>query len=178
MVFLSFFLIRKICAQRTNNFYSDNMIKDSVIQVVEPWLEERGFFLVDCKISTDNVISIEFESYKASVNIDDCSALSAFVESQFDREEEDFSLEVSSAGIGYPFKVKAQWLKLIGKDVEVRLKDGRKFVGVLQSVGDNDFCVNVLRKVKPEGAKRPVQMEVDETYTYEEVKSVAQHIDF
>ncbi len=154
------------------------MLKDSVVQVVAPWLEERGFFLVDCRISADNVISVEFESQKASVTIDDCTALSAFIESNFDREEEDYSLEVSSAGIGQPFKVKGQYLKQIGKAVEVRLKDGRKFVGVLQTVGETDFCVNVMRKVKPEGAKRPVQMAMDETYFYEETKSVAQYIDF
>lgn len=154
------------------------MNKDAVNQVVGPWLEERGFFLVDCTVSSDNVVAIEFESYKGSVNIDDCSDLSNFFETQFDREQEDYSLEVSSAGIGQPFKVKAQWLKHIGNDVEVRLKNGQKFIGVLQSAGDESFCVNVLRKVKEEGSKRPVQKVVEETYPYSEAKSVAQYIEF
>ncbi len=152
--------------------------KEAVKQTVEEWMKANGFFLVDLKIGNDNLISIEMESEKTSVDIDDCAALSQFFESRFDREVEDYSLEVSSAGIGYPFKVTKQYLKHIGKDVEVSLRNGKRFTGVLESADENGFTVNVVRKVKEEGAKRPIEKAFSEHYLYEESNSVRYHLVF
>ncbi len=152
--------------------------KETLRQTAEQWMGEKGFFLVDLKVGSDNRISIEMETERGSVDIDDCAALNDFIESRFDRDVEDYSLEISSAGLGQPFKVRKQYLKCIGQDVEVSLKDGHRFVGILQAVNDDSFCVNVIRKVKPEGAKRPVSQAMDETYRYEEVNSVCYHLEF
>ena len=152
--------------------------KETVRQIVEEWTQANGFFPVDVKVGADNLISVEIESERGSVNIDDCAALNGFIEARLDREAEDYSLEISSAGIGQPFKVHRQYVKFIGKDVEVSLRDGRRFVGVLLSVDDASFTVNVMRKVKPEGAKRPLMQPFDETYRFDEVNSVCYHLEF
>lgn len=153
--------------------------KETVRQIVEAWIEEAGdFFPVDLKVAAGNLISIEIESERGSVNIDDCAALNNYIEARLNREEEDYSLEISSAGIGQPFKVYRQFVKHIGKDVEVSLRNGQRFVGVLQSADEASFCVNVMRKVKPEGAKRPVMQPFDEVYRIDEVNSICYHLDF
>jgi ribosome maturation factor RimP len=104
--------------------------------------------------------------------------LSRFIESKLDREEEDYELEVGSAGIGQPFKVLQQYLIHIGKDVEVLTKEGKKLEGVLKEADETSFVVTVQKKVKPEGAKRPKLVDEDVTFMYEEIKYTKYLISF
>lgn len=152
--------------------------KETVIQIVEEWMEETPFFLVDVKISPDNDIEVEFESESEEICIDDCVSLSKFLEEKLDREKDDFSLEVGSAGLGQPFKVFKQYIIHIGEEVEVITKAGQKFSGVLKDAVESAFTVTVVRKTKIEGSKKTLSMEVDETYAYTDVKSVKYLIRF
>ena len=110
--------------------------------------------------------------------IDDCVELSRFIESKLDREEEDYELEVGSAGIGQPFKVLQQYLIHIGKEVEVLTKEGKKLEGVLKEADENHFVVTIQKKVKLEGAKRPKLVDEDVTFTFEEIKYTKYLISF
>jgi ribosome maturation factor RimP len=84
------------------------MIEKSVIKtLVDQWLEGKDYFLVDIAISSDNKIVVEID-HADGVWIDDCVELSRFIEERLDRDEEDFELEVGSAGLGQPFKVERQ----------------------------------------------------------------------
>ena len=87
-----------------------------------------------------------------------------------DRDVEDYELEVGSAGITSPFKVLRQYVKNIGNEVEMLLKNGSKLTGVLKSADENGVVVSVEKKVKPEGAKRKVTVVEDESYTFDEIK--------
>ena len=135
-------------------------------------------FLVDVAISADNHIVVEIDSYEGSVSIDNCVAITRAVEQAFDRDKEDYELEVGSAGLTSPFKVKAQYEKNIGNDVEVLTAQGVKLKGVLSEVGDDTFTIKVAKKVKPEGAKRPVIVEEDVTIKYSETKYTKYLIQF
>lgn len=135
-------------------------------------------FLVDVAISADNHIVVEIDSYEGSVSIDDCVAITRAVEQAFDRDKDDYELEVGSAGLTSPFKVKAQYEKNIGNDVEVLTAQGAKLKGVLSEVGDDTFTIKVAKKVKPEGAKRPVIVEEDVTIKYSETKYTKYLIQF
>ncbi len=77
-----------------------NLVKN----IVEEWLQGKEYFLVDVSVSLDDKIVVEID-HAEGVWIEDCVALSRFIESKLNREEEDFELEVGSAGIGQPFKV-------------------------------------------------------------------------
>ena len=95
------------------------MIDRNVVSgIVNEWLEDKDYFLVDVSVSPDDKIVVEID-HAEGVWIDDCVELSRFIESKLDREEEDYELEVGSAGIGEPFKVLQQYLIHIGKEVEV-----------------------------------------------------------
>ncbi len=154
------------------------MIDKNVVRtIVEEWLEGKDYFLVDVEISTDNRIVVEID-HADGVWIEDCVELSKFIEERLNRDEEDFELEVGSAGLGQPFKVAQQYVNFIGKEVEVLGADGKKVQGILKSVDGNDFVVGVQEKVHVEGKKRPVMQEVEHTYRMDEVKYTKYLINF
>ena len=151
--------------------------KKTVSQIVEEWLEGKDYFLVEVTVSPDDKIVVEID-HAEGVWIEDCVELSRFIESKLNREEEDYELEVGSAGIGRPFKVLQQDYNHVGSDVEVLTKDGRKLTGVLKDADEEKFVVAVQKKVKVEGAKRPKLMEEDETFRYDEIKYTKYLISF
>ena len=88
--------------------------KAKLIDVINASIEGSELFLVDVTVSRDNNIVVEIDSME-SVSIDDCASLTKAIENNFDREVEDYELEVGSAGLTSPFKVKKQYEK--GKDI-------------------------------------------------------------
>ena len=151
--------------------------KNVVKKLVEEWLEDKEYFLVDIQLSPDSRIVIEID-HADGVWIEDCVELSKFIEEHLSRDEEDYELEVGSAGLGQPFKVPQQYINFIGKEVEVLDKEGRKVKGILKSVEGDDFVVSVNEKVQVEGKKRPVKMDVDHAYNRNEVKYTKYIISF
>ena len=143
--------------------------KNVVRKLVEEWLTGKEYFLVDVEVSPDDRIVVEID-HADGVWIEDCVQLSRFIEDHLSREEEDYELEVGSAGLGQPFKVPQQYMIFVGKEVEVLDADGKKHKGVLKAVDGNDFTVTVREKVKKEGAKRPVMMDVDKHFEMDKVK--------
>lgn len=112
--------------------------KQIVTRIVEDWLEGKDYFLVDVSVSPDDKIVVEID-HADGVWIDDCVDLSRFIESKLNREEEDYELEVGSAGIGQPFKVLKQYLIHIGKEVEVMDASGKKWTGMLAGADENSL---------------------------------------
>ena len=154
------------------------MIDRNVVSgIVNEWLEDKDYFLVDVSVSPDDKIVVEID-HAEGVWIDDCVELSRFIESKLDREEEDYELEVGSAGIGQPFKVLQQYLIHIGKEVEVLTREGKKLEGVLKDANEENMTVTIQKKVKLEGSKRPKMVEEDVTYKYDEIKYTKYLISF
>ena len=151
--------------------------KNVVRDLVEEWLKGKEYFLVDVEISPDDRIVVEID-HADGVWIEDCVELSRYIEDRLDRDEEDYELEVGSAGLGQPFKVPQQYVNFIGKNVEVIDNEGKKVKGVLKSVDGNDFTVTVSEKVRQEGKKRPVMTDVDHTYQMDNVKYTKYLISF
>ncbi|WP_294627538.1 ribosome assembly cofactor RimP [uncultured Bacteroides sp.] len=151
--------------------------KKTVCQIVEEWLEGKDYFLVEVTVSPDDKIVVEID-HAEGVWIEDCVELSRYIESRLNREEEDYELEVGSAGIGQPFKVLQQYYIHIGQEVEVLTKGGQKLAGTLKSADEEKFTVSVQKKVKMEGEKRPKLVEEDETFTYEQIKYTKYLISF
>lgn len=151
--------------------------KNVVKNLVEEWLQDKEYFLVSIETSPDDRIVVEID-HADGVWIEDCVALSKYIEDHLNRDEEDYELEVGSAGLGQPFKVPQQYINFIGKEVEVLDADGKKVKGILKAVEGNDFTVGVEEKVKIEGKKRPVKQEVDHVYQMDKVKYTKYIISF
>ncbi|MDL2223723.1 ribosome assembly cofactor RimP [Bacteroidales bacterium OttesenSCG-928-M06] len=145
--------------------------KKTVIEIVESYLTESGPYLVDVEVKPDNRIVVDIDSdNEKSVSIEDCIALTKHIESKLDREVEDYELEVGSVGLSQPFKVLRQYKKNIGNEVEVLLKDGKKYSGVLKDADTDRIILTVEKQIKPEGAKRKVTVEEDLLFHYHEIK--------
>lgn len=160
-------------------FIYDMIDKQKLYQTVEAAIANTDAFIVDITVSADNNIKVDLDS-PTGVDLDACVDITRKIEAEFDRDVEDYALEVGSAGLTAPFKVVGQYLKNIGNQVEVLTRDGRKLRGVLKSVAPDcsEFVLTVSKKVKEPGAKRPVMKEEDETIATANTKDVRYYIDF
>ena len=159
-------------------FNTYEMIDKNVVKsLVDQWLEGKDYFLVDIEISPDDRIVVEID-HADGVWIEDCVELSRYIEDRLSRDEEDYELEVGSAGLGQPFKVAQQYVNFTGKEVEVLDADGKKYRGILKGTDGENFTVTVQEKVKKEGAKRPVIENVDHQFQMDKVKYTKYLISF
>jgi ribosome maturation factor RimP len=116
--------------------------EERVIELVQQHIQGSDIFLVEAVVKPGNLIRVHVDRLEG-ITIEECAKLSRFLNEQMDREVEDFSLEVSSPGVGTPFKVKQQYEKNIGRTIEVRLRDGERQEGRLDQVADNAIILNV-----------------------------------
>lgn len=145
-------------------------IKDEIVA--------RGFFIVEINVSSDNDIELTVESEKGIVTLDDCVEISRLFEERFDREKEDYSLTVTSAGLDRPFKVTGQYIKAIGSKVEVSLKGGKKFIATLTGADEEGIDVHYTAREAVEGKKKKELVEHDERIGMDMVNSVRPYIEF
>ena len=138
----------------------------------------RGCFLVDVSVSKDNDIVLTVESESGTIELDDCVSLSRYFETKFDREVEDYSLTVSSAGLDQPFKVLKQFIKAVGTKVEVSLKGGRKMVAELVEADEEGVSLKYSVKEAVEGKKKKELVEHLDRFTMEQINSVRPYIEF
>ncbi len=151
---------------------------EALSNTIANYLTENGLFLVDIEISKDNDITIAVESRESDVKIDNCIDIDRIVSGVFDRDVEDYSLTVTSAGLDQPFKVLDQYLKFTGSEVEVVIKGGGKVKGILSKADEAGFEITTSKMVKVEGSKKKVQQDTVTPYTYDGIKSCKPVINF
>ena len=151
--------------------------KAALAATLEKGMEGTDLFLVDLKVDKDNRITVEIDSDTA-VDIDECIRLTQLVESEFSRDVEDYELEIGSAGLTTPLRLPRQYAKNVGNNMEVLTADGKKLKGRLTAADDNGFTLAIEKKVKPEGAKRPVVVEEEQHFDYNEIKYTKYIIEF
>jgi len=116
--------------------------KSKIIRLTEEHLKDTDRYVVDLQIKSGNIIQL-FIDGENPVNIEECIALSRHLESNLDRETEDFELNVSSAGLDQPFKVFKQYVKNLHKEVSVLLADGKKYTGILTEANKNEIALEI-----------------------------------
>ena len=134
------------------------MFKDKVKELLDKALEENeSLFLIDLMIDVGNKIRVVLDGDEG-VNLSDCMAVSRAIEHNLDREEEDFSLEVTSAGATTPLELPRQYKKNIGRKLEVKTVDAT-FEGNLTAATEKSIILEwKAREPKPVGkGKHTVQ---------------------
>lgn len=134
-----------------------------ILEIVDNELSKsEDKFVVGLKVTSDNRIFVDIDGDNG-INIDDCIALSRAVESQLDREAEDFELNVSSAGADSPLKMPRQYRRHIGRELAVVMPDGERLQGELTEADDTHFVIHIkgTKKVPPE----------DHRIAYRDIKS-------
>ena len=149
-----------------------------IIDAIGDEIVARGCFIVDVSVSKDNDIIVTIESEKGRIELDDCVSLSRYIETKFDREAEDYSLTVSSAGLDQPFKVFKQFEKAVGSKVEVSLKGGKKMVALLSAADAESITLKYTAKEAVEGKKKKELVEHVDRYTMDQVNAVRPFIEF
>ena len=138
--------------------------KDTIATLVENKLEGDSKYLVEVKVKPNNKITILLDDDE-SISINDCIEISKFIESNLDREKEDFELSVMSAGVGEPLKVKRQYKKNIGRQVEILTLEGDKLIGKLVLASDENIIIE--QKIK---AKAKIAQPTSIAFAYHQIK--------
>ena len=125
--------------------------KEAIKEVAEVKINEIGGFFVDLKVNTANVITLFFDR-NAGVEVKHCLEVSKYIEEHFDRNIEDYELNVCSAGLDRPFMVEQQYHKYKRKEVGVLRTDGKRFKGVISSYVNDVLNLQIIKKKK--GNKR------------------------
>lgn len=146
-----------------------------IIKEMEPEVAKRGCFITDVSVSADNDIVIAIESEEGTVEMDDCVAVSERFQEIFNRDEEDYALTVTSAGLDQPFKILKQYRKAVGSLVEVKTRDGRKLIGTLTSAEEDAFTLAYEAREAVPGKKKEMVRHEDR-FAYGDVNSVMPHI--
>jgi len=144
------------------------MLENKVKILLEEALEERqDLFLIDFSVLDDNQIRVVIDGDKG-VLVEDCMFISRAIEHNLDREEEDFSLEVTSAGATSPLQHRRQYKKNIGRNLNVKTLS-ETFEGKLTKVNDEGVQLEwKAREPKPIG-KGKVTVQKKERILYDDI---------
>jgi len=147
------------------------IFKDQVNELLQVALDSRpDLFLIACKISTDNHISILLDGDEG-VNLQSCVEVSRQIEHNLDREQHDFSLEVASAGVGSPLKKTRQYVKNVGRKLRIERNEAPTIEGTLVDANEEKVTLEwKQREPKPVG-KGKVTITKQETLSYQEIVS-------
>lgn len=121
--------------------------KDKIEEIVKEFMKGTGLFLVSVKTGNGNRISV-LADRKEGITIDECVSIHRHIENNFNRDEEDYELQVSSPGLDMPFMVIEQYHKNEGKKVEVTDNDGVKYSGILKNITTGGFELEAEVKIK------------------------------
>jgi ribosome maturation factor RimP len=130
--------------------------------------ENTDLFLIELSFLTDNRIYVEVDGDKG-VSLKECMRISREIENNLDREEEDFSLEVTSPDVANPLKVKRQYVKNMNRILDVKLHDNSKVQGELKSVNEKEIELEwKAREPKPIG-KGKITVVKNTTIQFEDI---------
>jgi len=154
------------------------MITASTIrEIAESHLEGTPGFIVDVHVSEGNHIKVLLD-HDVSTSIEDCMALHRHLESSLDRDAEDFSLDVSSPGLDQPLKMHRQYVKNIGRSVQVKPVEGPKVEGELARVDDDALTLKIREKRRIEGRKAKEWVEEEVVWPFTQIASTKVVISF
>tara|TARA_B100000925_G_scaffold56411_1_gene37198 strand:+ start:316 stop:783 length:468 start_codon:yes stop_codon:yes gene_type:complete len=139
--------------------------------------QHSNIFLVDLKISDDKSIKIILDGDK-EVNVKDCIDISRSMEGALDRDQEDFSLEVASAGVGSPLKFPRQYHKNLGRKLEVISSEGLKFEGDLTHVKEDAIELQWKQRETKRIGKGKVTVTKKKTILFDEISQAKVMIKF
>ena len=144
--------------------------KNYIAALVNQKLEGSDSFLVEVKFSPSR-ISV-FIDKPTGITIGECSDIHRFIYNELEGKEvlETHELEVSSPGMSEPLRVYGQYLRRIGREIQVIDNSGEVHKGILKSADDNDFMLSITKMIK-EGKKK-IEQKAIKTFNYDGVKEV------
>jgi ribosome maturation factor RimP len=154
--------------------------KKRVLELIHDRISEldNGLFVVGLTISASNVIRVELDKHEGNVAVIDCMSISRNVEHNLDREDADFEISVSSAGLDQGLRVFAQYKKNVGRDVKVKLKGGAKIEGEMTAATPEEITIQTSRKERIKGKRKKETIIEDHVLKMESVEETKIVISF
>ena len=143
--------------------------KFKVLDIVTDALEGGEKYLVNLRITPDNRIFVDIDGDNG-ITIDDCIELSRTIESNLNRDEEDYELNVSSAGADSPLRMSRQYKRHIGRTLSVTTFEGETVEGKLEEADEEHFVITMKGKKKSENERKE--------YRYGDVKTAKVVLEF
>ena len=151
------------------------MISDKQIRkLAEEELKGTDNFLVEVLVKPGNRIMVYIDS-DSEVNVDDCVKLSRYLEGQFDRDEEDFELLVSSAGLDHAFIMERQYRKYLNRKVEIVPNEGSKITAILTAITADEIR---FKKLTVKQKHRAAEEGPEESMLLSEIKETKPAVQF
>lgn len=153
------------------------MNQDRVKILLQEALDENpSLFLIELSFLADNKIKVVIDG-DSGVPLSECVRVSRNIEHNLDREEEDFSLEVTTPDIAHPLVVKRQYFKNLNRILKVKTND-EAYEGTLTEVTEEVITLTwKTREPKPVGkGKHTVEKTI--TLPYEDIKEAKVKIVF
>jgi ribosome maturation factor RimP len=150
--------------------------KAIIVDLVKEQLDER-MFLVDVQVSATGVIRVFIDSFDG-ITIERCVQISRHLEGNLDREAEDFELQVSSPGLTEPFRVKEQYYKNTGREIEILTNAGEKHTGLLKLATPDHILLETQAREKAEGQKKKELIVREYKLDFGEIKSAKVVVSF
>lgn len=153
-------------------------MRDKVAELIQKALDDNpSLFLLDLSITEGNQIRVTLDGDNG-VKVEDCMAVSRAIEHNLDREEQDFSLEVMSAGVTEPLTMERQYIKNIGRKLKVKTQDGETIEGELTAANAQEITLNwKAREPKPVG-KGKVTVQKEAVLPYDQIMEAKVMITF
>ena len=151
-------------------------MKEKVEQLIAEGVEGTDIFLVKLTVSSSNDINVLLDS-DSGLTLSDCRSISRAIESSLDREDEDFSLTVSSAGVGEPLVLR-QYNKNVGRKVRVTLIDGEIIEAKLVAADDKGVELEWKSREKKPTGKGKVTVVNNRLLDYQSIKQTIVLITF
>jgi ribosome maturation factor RimP len=133
--------------------------KENILKVVEEYAGDNGLFVVEVMVKKDNRVTVYVDSING-LQLDDCVKLTRYIESKFDREEEDYSLEVSSPGLDYPLHLQMQFQKNLNRELILQLDNGGSLTGKLKAHSKESLDIE-YEKITTEGKKKRKEIVIE-----------------
>ena len=153
--------------------------KNRIIELAQERINEldNGNYLVNVSVSAKNVILVKMDNLNQGVSIKDCVSVSRNIEHNLDREAQDFELKVSSPGLDQPFMVYEQYLKNVGKTIEV-ISNDFSLKGELLTVSPDEIELKQTEKIKNKTTKKKETLETIHKILMNDIKETRIVISF
>jgi len=142
--------------------------RDRIIELVEKIIRETEIFLVDITVTAKDKILVWIDK-KDGITIDECAEISKELENHLDRSIEDFELEVSSPGLDTSFRVRQQYDKNIGREIEIVTEDNKIHKGKLLQITEDEIKLEIIKNKK--GKEKKEDQATELSLGFNQIKS-------
>lgn len=151
------------------SFYTTMAFRDKISDLLEERLKEKpSLFLVDLTITDAFKVMVTLDG-DTGVNLQDCIDISRAIDNNLDREEQDYSLEVASAGVSTPLKLVRQYKKNIGRTLKVKTAT-ETIEAKLENVTDENITLTWTAREPKKIGKGKETVEHTREIPYSEIK--------